>query len=206
MLKKISLFLALLMTSFVLGSCSGITMLSDSDADTYAKIHKRYIQMSSYCADVKITVLSNKTQKTYQAKQYCLLPDKMMLDFSEGLKIVFAGDKVNVISGENSEEFHASDDVNYLFVHEFFELYYRSQDTAVSAQNHDDGGSTFLETELINQTSHRYKAVLKINNKTLNPERLTVRDLGGNDVIYADFSSFLYNAKIAEEIFTDNGG
>lgn len=194
------------MMCLALSSCSGITMLSDSDADTYAKIHKRYIQMLSYCADVKITVLGNKTQKTYQAKQYYLSPDKMMLDFSGGLKIIFAGDKAKVISGENSEEFHASDDVNYLFVNEFFELYYRSQDTAVSTQNHDDGGSTFLETELINQTSHRYKAVLKVNNKTLNPERLTVRDLGGNDVICADFSSFLYNAKIAEEIFTDNGG
>ncbi|MBP3337322.1 MAG: hypothetical protein J6L59_02820 [Clostridia bacterium] len=205
-MKKISLFFTLLMMCLALSSCSGITMLSDSDADTYAKIHKRYIQMPSYCADVKITVLGNKTQKTYQAKQYYLSPDKMMLDFSGGLKIIFAGDKAKVISGENSEEFHASDDVNYLFVNEFFELYYRSQDTAVSTQNHDDGGSTFLETELINQTSHRYKAVLKVNNKTLNPERLTVRDLGGNDVICADFSSFLYNAKIAEEIFTDNGG
>ena len=204
-MKKLSFVLPVFLC-FLLCSCTKISLLSDNDAETGAKIHKRYMKMTSYSSDVKITVIGNKTEKIYQAKQYFVSPDKMMLDFSDGFKIILNGEKAYLINGDKKEEYKTKDELNYLFVNEFFSLYYRSMETAVSAQHHEGGDSTLFETELLNESAHRHTAILKINNKTLNPERLIVRDLGGKDVLYADFSSFLYNQKTDDNFLNVSGG
>ncbi len=192
------------MITFLFTSCESITILSDSDADIYAKIHNRYSKMESYTAEVTLTVISNKTEKTYKVKQGYLSPDKMVANFLDtGAKAIIKEKNVTLSYGENLVTLPASSDINYLFINEFFKMYYMSQSTALSVASHDRGSTTRLETELISPTSHRYKSVLTINNKTLNPERLSVCDMSGKDVLFADFHSFVYNDKIDENEFTN---
>lgn len=192
----------LLMICLVFASCSGITPLSDSDADIYAKIHKRYSKMTSYTSEVTICAKGNKTENIYTAKQYYISPDKMLTVFDDGLKILINGAASQVKMGDNEAVFSASDDIYYLFINEFFRLYYLSQDTALSVANHSAGSITRLTAYLPSAKASRYKLVLTINNKTLSPDRLSVCDAGGNEVLYADFKSFIINDKIDEEIFS----
>ena len=171
-------------------------MFTDSDADIHAKIHKRYSDMKSYAADVKITVKSNKTENVYTAKQFFSEPDTMSVEFNESGTLYLIKNGMAVLKkGENELSFPAANSINYLFINEFFKLYYTSQDTAITVSSDEVLSVTRLETELIGSTSKRNSAVLTVNNKTLSPERLVIYDFGKNPVIEVDFLSFIYNAK-----------
>lgn len=191
------------MTTLLLTSCKGVIMLTDSEADIYAKIHKRYAAMDSYTAEVTMTVKSNKTESSYRLRQQYLAPDKMSAELTDaGIKTIIDGDNAVVINGENATVIPAAGDINYLFVNEFFRLYYLSQETAVSVTSGStSGGVTRLETELIKPTAYRYRAIMTVSNQTLNPESLIITDMSGETVLRADFSSFIYNDKINGDHF-----
>lgn len=178
-------------------------MLSDKDAGIYEKIHKKYINLKSYSATVDLTVISNKTKKSYRVKQYMKEPDMMLIEYQDtGAKILIKDGRAFAKFAESQLILDADDDINYLFINEFLRLYYMSQETSLSVlSNSDDAGLTYMGTELTNPTAYRYRLVLAIDNKTLNPVRLSVCDMAGEDVMYADFKDFIYNDKLSDDCF-----
>lgn len=202
-MRKCKLVLLTLMISLLFSACKSIPMLTDSDADIYAKIHNRFSHMTSYSSEVTMTVISNKTENKYELKQYFKAPDKMAAVYCDyGTKYIITETGAHLSRGESSAIFPANDDVNYLFLNEFFKIYYLAQDTTLAVLNTEGGGSTILETELTTPTAYRYRARLTINNKTLSPMRLAICDMSGNDVLYADYKSFIYNDSIDDSIFS----
>lgn len=202
-MKSCKTFLLILTTIMLFSGCGGVQMLSDTEADVYAKIHRRYSEMKSYSATAEITFKSNKTENKYTVLQKYCAPNKMAAEITEtNTSYVVNDGKAAIKKGENSLNFQSAEDINYLFLNDFFKMYYMSQNTALTASTEAAGGVIRLETELVPVSALRCSAELTLNVKTLAPERLTVKDAGKNAVIIIDFKDFLYNAEIDEEVFS----
>lgn len=208
MCKRWALLLMLL-TLMITTGCSSPMHFNDSHMDIYKRIHHTYSRMTSYTAEVKLTVKSNKTENTYLLTQDVKVPHMSALTIKEpshmeGLKTVINGDKV-LIFAKNAEQkllLEAEQVPNALFVHEFFSLYYRSEETAIHVSTEEDSKTLLLETECSPQTAGAYKVTMLIDTKTLHPKTITVFDAGGNVRQMAEFLSFTYNPSLAEDIFT----
>ena len=208
MCKRWALLLMLL-TLMITTGCSSPMHFNDSHMDIYKRIHHTYSRMTSYTAEVKLTVKGNKTENTYLLTHEVKVPNMSAVTIKEpshmaGLKTVICGDKV-LISAKNAEqklltETEPMDDV--LLVNEFFSLYYRSEETAIHVSGEDDSKTLLLETECCPQTSDGYKATMLLDTKTLHPKTITVYDAGGNVRRMAEFLSFTYNPSLSEDIFT----
>ncbi len=208
MCKRLALFLVLL-TLMITTGCSSPMHFNDSHMDIYKRIHHTYSRMTSYTAEVKLTVKGNKTENNYLLTQEFKEPQMSAVTIKEpahmeGLKTVINGDKV-LIFAKNAEQkvFATAEQVpNVLFVHEFFSLYYKSEETAIHVSAEEDGKTLLLETECSPQTSGAYKVTMLLDTKTLHPKTITVFDAGGNVRQMAEFLSFTYNPSLQEDIFT----
>ncbi|MBQ9914858.1 MAG: hypothetical protein IJO50_01810, partial [Clostridia bacterium] len=89
-----------------------------------------------------------------------------------------------------------------LLLHDFFSLYYRSEDTALEVSSRTEtAGSILLETVCIPKESSRYRISLLCDTKSLEPKTLTVYDMGGNIRTKAEFSNFSYNPSFDSSVF-----
>ena len=166
--------------------------------------------MESYSAKVLLTVKGNRGDNVYELEQKVSKDNKMCScvlspDNIKGIKTVKNGDKVKVIyNGKEKHELEseASADLELSYVNNFFSLYYRSEETAVSVSaNSEKSATTLLETDLSDKSARRQKASMLIDNQTLSPKNITVYDMGGNVVFIAEFVEFKYNDKIDDKIF-----
>ena len=216
--KCVRLLAAILLTLMIipaLSGCKGTMNFSDADMDVYEKIHKRYNEMESYSAQVRLTVKSNKTEKTYLLRQYAKEPGKYRTEILEpesmkGLVTVQNGESVKLTKPDTDKVITApaEEELDYTFVNNFFKLYYKSEETAIDVVAGADGGAsgtTLLETELMPAEAHRKKATMLIDNKSLKPKNITVYDMGGNINMIAEFSDFVYNDNCKDEIFRIEG-
>ena len=102
MCKRWALLLMLL-TLMITTGCSSPMHFNDSHMDIYKRIHHTYSRMTSYTAEVKLTVKSNKTENTYLLTQDVKVPHMSALTIKEpshmeGLKTVINGDKVLIFA------------------------------------------------------------------------------------------------------------
>lgn len=208
------LFLLTLMISLFLSGCNGGVGFSDDDLGIYEKIHHYYSKMESYSARVRLTVRSNKTDNVYELEQSVKGSDKALSrilspDSIKGLETVRNGDKVTVRFGDSDKNelaVEASEDIDLSYVSNFFSLYYRSEETAVSVSSREENaGTTLLETDLPAESARRQKASMLVDNRTLAPKNITVYDMGGNVVFIAEFIEFVYNDKVEDKIFDITG-
>jgi len=96
----------MLLTLMITTGCSSPMHFNDSHMDIYKRIHHTYSRMTSYTAEVKLTVKSNKTENTYLLTQDVKVPHMSALTIKEpshmeGLKTVINGDKVLVRLAES---------------------------------------------------------------------------------------------------------
>ena len=208
MCKRFVLLGALLALMITTG-CSLPTQFNDSRMDIYKKIHHTYSRMTSYTAEVRVTVKGNKTENTYLLTHEVKEPNVSAITIKEpshlaGLKTVICGDKVLISAKNVGQELltETSPMNDVLLVNEFFSLYYRSEETAIHASTEEDSKTLLLETECSPQTSGAYKATMLLDTKTLHPKTITVFDAGGNVRRMAEFLSFTYNPSLSEDIFT----
>ncbi len=202
--------LALVLTLTILSGCAPEKTMSNSEAGVYSRLHKKFSQMESYSATVRLTVKSNKTENVYTMTQKVKLPDQAVMTLTEpqalsGLTTVFSGDAVSVSGPNGAEQISvpASEEPNDLFIHHFFSLFYRSEETAVSvAGTPENDGTILLETVAIPSAAKRYRLTLLCDIKKLEPRVLTVYDAGGNIRMIAEFSDFSFNPSLSPEIFS----
>lgn len=199
-----------LMIILIFGGCNANKKFSEDESGIYEKIHRYYNKMESYSAKVVLTVKGNRGENVYELEQKVAKNDKMLSsvlspDNVKGIQTVKNGERVKVIyNGKEKRELEseASADLDLSYVNNFFSLYYRSEETAVSVSANDKkGGTTLLETDLTDKSARRQKASMLVDNQTLAPKNITVYDMGGNVVFIAEFVEFRYNDKIDNEIF-----
>ena len=204
MCKKILILLTLMMSVFAFSACSAGGLLGDSDMDIYEKIHKYYLDMEGYSAKLSFTCCSNKTQNSYFAEQLAKAGGSFYTNVTPGDKsfsvtTVCDGKKIKTVFDGSDYALLVPNDktLGLLFVDSFFKTYYASEDTVLSV-NKDSGESkqTVLEVTLPEDQGSG-SISLTIDNKTLAPVSLMLKDFSGKTKVYAEFSEFKYNDKKA---------
>ena len=205
MCKKLCLIFLALMISLGAYGCA-IEHFSDRDMDIYEKIHKHYSKMNSYSAVFEFEVTSNKTEKQYTAIQKTLSPDKFYTNVqskNSGLAVttITNGNKTKTIT-EGSDYFvtvPTAEHLGLLFVNRFFSTYYGSEETALVVNRAATSHVTVLTTDLSALDTVYETATLTIDNKTLSPIELSLKDKEGTPLLCGTYKDFRYNDKTVEE-------
>ena len=209
MCKKLVLIVLTLMISLSAHGCA-VGYFSDRDMDIYEKIHKHYSNMNGYSAVFEFDVFSNKTERHYIANQKTLSPDKFYTKVkseNSGLSVttITNGKKTKTLT-EGSDYFvtvPTAEHLGLLFVNRFFSTYYGSEETALTVSRVKDGKVTVLETDLSALDTVYQTATLSIDNKTLAPVELTLKDEEGNTLLRGTYKDFKYNDKtLKDSIFS----
>lgn|GEM_PF-1146778 len=207
--RKFYVLSAIIFMLMISTGCVPHQIMGDADVDVYQKLHKKYSNMASYTATVQFTVKSNKTDNTYLVHQKVKKPDLALFSIAEpeelaGLVTVYNGHQVILHSGDEEPlSLTASHVMDDTFLHNFFSLYYQSEETVVSTQGGErDGSAILLKTMAVPTDAERHAISLLLDAKTLEPKMLTVYDVGGNIRMIAEFLEFCYNPPIEDEVFT----
>lgn len=202
--KLLCLLLTFLTLTIIPGCFSGMNF-SDDDMDIYKKIHKKYAYMKSYTAKAETTVYSGKTKSKYTVLQYTKEPKMYRTEFlSENEKaeliVVEKNGKISVSSLGSSLNFNSSDIYDCTFINNFFNLYYKSQQTAINVSAQKDSSFILLETDIFPVSKNAKKAVMMLD-RNANVQNIKIYDAGGNLYTETVFLEFNYNAEIQDELF-----
>lgn len=182
---------------------------SDKDMDIYEKIHKKYLKMESYSADLDMTVFSNKTQNRYFVSQKTSEPDKFytLVTDPDGLFSVTtitnsAVTKVTTDGSDYAITVPSNEYLDLLFVNNFLKAYYASEATSLTVDaSFIDSDKTTLSVETNYTDSSIKKVSLTFDNESLAPEAISV--FGENDTLLsiAKYENFKFNDNIDPSVF-----
>ena len=205
MCKKLALLILTLMISLSVCACG----ISDKDMDIYEKIHKNYLKMESYSADIDMTVFSNKTQNRYFVSQKTENPDKFYSRVTDpdGLFSVTTATKSGTtkVTADGSDyaiTIPADDCMSFLFVNNFLSAYYGSESTFLSV---DSTPAKNSKTTLIVDIDEPDSAILRVSmtfdNETCAPLNATVYGKNEQTLVSAVYENFKFNDKIDQSVF-----
>ena len=189
-------------------SCKG----SGVSHDNYKKIYDMYSNINSFTAEADITVKSNLTENTYTVKQHYLAPDNYKMEIVSpenlsGTGYSFCDGRINMQSSYGEVfalEDYVPEDRNYIFVNDFFEGYYKSEDAFVeTGRNSLNDECTVLKNVLSESNPYRYSQCMWISNKDFAPQKLVTYDMDNNEVITVNFKKFTINDDLTKDIFKE---
>ena len=195
-MKKIILPIILMMA---LTACSVVR----PELDTSRKIYNTFAGMQSYSAIVRLTTYSNNNTNTYEMKQYYKIPDKMRSE-SGGIITVINGERA-IIKGNGTSsplkfERLGVEDIDFMFLQNFFEAYYQGEDTvaSVSADN-----SELVTLNVDTGLSNQYKAEVKLvlNTAQMKPVSLEIKGRDGKTYSKIEYTEFKINPELGDELF-----
>ncbi len=206
MCKKLTCIILTLMISLSVCACG----FSDKDMDIYEKIHKKYLKMETYSADLDMTVFSNKTQNRYFVSQKTCEPDKFctLVTDPDGIFSVAtitngAVTKVTTDSSDYAITVPSNEYLDLLFINNFLKAYYASEATSLNVDTSlVKGNKTTLSVETNIPDSTIKKVSLSFDNETLAPDTISV--FGENDtlLVNAKYENFKFNDNIDLSVFS----
>lgn len=185
---------AILMTS--LCSCGRKT-----EHDHYREIYKRYNDLHSFSATVEVTVQNSQGKSAYTAEQKYKAPDWFEVTFIRpqslsGSGYVFDGETVLLKSGfGHTEEIQnaALSVAGSVSVADFFEEFYKSEETSVLTESCVTGNQTCLNCFLPGKNKKRFRQSLWIDNDTYLPIRLETYGIDEKPTVTVEFCDFVRN-------------
>ncbi|MBO5955534.1 MAG: outer membrane lipoprotein carrier protein LolA [Clostridia bacterium] len=177
--------------------------------DVYEEIYERYYNMKSFSAVAEVTVKSDKTENRYVVKQLYEAPDSFLIRVVEpkeleGSGVSLQGDQMILNSGfGHNEAFGGKLSAGHgvLFVSDFFETYFKSEETSVSAATSKGDSVTVLECFLGGKNEKRFMQKLWIDNETFLPLKLETYDINQNPSVTVSFREFQRNYEIDPKNF-----
>ena len=167
---------------------------------------KNYIlNISSYEAQIEVTVNSNKNTNKYILKQSCVMPDVFTQEVLEpenikNLKTVYDGKTLKI---ENTrlnltkiyEEYeHIAN--NILFLSIFIENYKNDENSNIKMENED----IVLECKTKNDNKYQNSQKLYVSKSTGMPIKMEIKDINQNTIVYILYNEIKINSTKKEDI------
>ncbi len=177
--------------------------------EPYKEIYKRYSHIESFYAAVSVTVISDKGESRYSARQFFEAPDKyaFFVDAPEAVagSGYVAKDGQFTLKSGTGDTFESRvafpNSKNCMFISDFFEEYYKSEETSLAANEGFANDKVLMECYIPGKDKNRFKQSLAIDKKTYLPIVLTTYDVDGKAVVKVEFHDFKRNADIDQKIF-----
>ena len=190
----------LMIMMLILGGCSKPAM---PQLDTSKRIYNTFAGMQSYSAIVRLTTYSNNNTNTYEMKQYYKTPDKMRSE-SGGVITVINGERATIKGNGASSPLKMErlgvEDSDFMFLQNFFEAYYRNEDTVASVSADDSELVTLsVDTGLSNQ--YKAEAKLVLDTAQMKPVSLEIKGRDGKTYSKIEYTEFKINPELGDELF-----
>ncbi|WHH58095.1 hypothetical protein [Petroclostridium sp. X23] len=205
-MKRCKYFLLLLTLMTILCSCGN----NDEIADTYTRIYEKYKDIESYKCEMFMNITSNRTVRQYRLKQYYKAPDNYKVEMLEpeevkGLVTVYSSGNVTTLHPEIKGKFTLLNfnpiGESYVFLPDFFEAYYKSEKTSVTASGEKEGRYTLLKADIPGSSIYRFSQSLWIENKLLLPHRMEIYDINNKPVISIRFIDIEFDVPFEDQVF-----
>lgn len=159
------------------------------------------LNISSYEAEVAVTIESNKNNNKYVMKQQYIAPNlskQTILEPSniEGIQIVYDGEnlqinnsKLNLNKIYENYEYIAS---NVLCLESFIQDYIKSKEEN-NTKRYEENGEYVLETKIQINNQYRENKKLYIDKNTGKPTKLLVQDINEKTVVYILYNEIKIN-------------
>ncbi|MDO4743972.1 MAG: hypothetical protein Q4A86_01130 [Clostridia bacterium] len=204
MKKSIIVAFAALILMMSLCSCG-----EKSQHGIYQEIYKRYNNLESFYAAAEITVRSDKTESVYMVRQFYENPDKFSLvvdspEEAAGSGYTAKDGKFLLKSGFGHTAECAvafPEERNTVFLCDFFEEYYKSEETFVETSGTLSGNTITMTCFIPGKNEERFMQSLKIDSKTYLPLVLETYDIDKKPVVTVRYGEFKRNCDIDEKIF-----
>ena len=177
--------------------------------DAYAEIYKRYNEMKTFYAHVEIVVKNARTENVYEAKQYYAAPNRFSIEFEKpeelsGSGYSFNDGKIRLKSGIGKEEklsaAYKMEDSS-IFITDFLEAYYKSEDAFVETSSDGEGEITVFNRYTGDGNRSFFKQRLSFDNNTFLPIRLETFDVDGNPTVTVIYKEFKRDCEIDNKVF-----
>lgn len=211
-MKRKTLIICVALVAALLTACQGggESAAAGSANSSYEKIQKKLVGLETYQSEATVTYKSNKGANVYDTLQQCKIDGKYRIEvtgpknvagnvtLSDGKSISQFNPK---ISGKISVGVKENPERSEIFLTSFIRNYLSSQEVSVSVGSFGEGKCTVLEAVV--PGSHPYLATEKlwVDNKTLNPVKLTVYDPDNGERIVVNFKTFDYNIPLEDSLF-----
>lgn len=177
--------------------------------NVYEKLYNCYNNMNSFKAKVAVTSYSNNSENKYILLQQYKYPDKTRSEYvtQEGVTniTVISGDSGKIISdyGNNPVILEKTDiaEKDYLMLNTFFNIYYSSEETAVTTSGGSKNREITLTAETGSSNKYRKSVELTVDCDSLNPKELKVYDDDKKLRLKVEYLEFELNPDINDDIF-----
>ena len=173
------------------------------------EIEEYILNISSYDANIEITVESNKNTNQYIIEQQYTAPNiskQTVIEPSniEGLQTIYNGDTLTIqnskINASTIYEHYPYLADNYLWLNSFIEDYKKAKqngDTKLIEEN----GIVIMETKVQSQENqYAYNKVLTVDRKTGKPTKLSIEDINKKCTVYILYNEITVNGLQKEEV------
>lgn len=176
----------------------------------YGNAHDMLLNLNSYETMATVKYISNKTDNEYLTNQKARKTGEYKIEVISPEKIsgtitIFDGDMIYQYNPKNGGEvFMTTSDTierSSLFLTDFIKNYMTSLDSAVQVGTFKGGKSTIFETIIPGGNDHFAKQKLYVNSETLQPEKLTLNNKDGVELIIVEYRDFEYNKEFVDEEF-----
>jgi len=163
------------------------------------------LNISSYEAEIEVTVNSNKNTNKYILKQSCVMPDAYMQEVIapeniKNIKTIYDGKNLKI---ENSrlnlskiyEEYEPIISSN-LFLSTFIENYKKDSNASINTKNDE----IILECKVNSENKYQSKQKLYISKNTGLPTRIEIKDINQNEAVYILYNEIKINSASRESI------
>ncbi len=204
MKKSIFAVLAAFILATSLAGCG-----EKSPQDAYREIYSRYNHMKSFYAAATVRVISDKGESEYSVRQFYEEPDKFAFFVDSPENVAGSGyvakDGQFTLKSGTGDSFASRiafpDSKNCMFICDFFEEYYKSEETAVTADNGLIEDKIVMQCYTADRNPNRFMQSLTVDTKTFLPIMLATYNAENKPVIEVEFHDFKRNADIDEKIF-----
>jgi len=172
---------------------------------TVEDIKDYILNISSYEAEIEVTVNTNKNTNKYILKQNCVMPDiftqevikpeniKNLKTIYDGKTLKIENTKLNLTKIYEEYENIAN---NTLFLSTFIENY-KNDDGATLKTNNEE---IILECSVQNNNKYQEKQILYISKSTGMPIRMEIKDFNKNTSVYILYNEIKINSTKKEDI------
>ena len=159
------------------------------------------LNISSYEAEVEVTIESNKNTNKYVIKQEYIAPNlsrQTILEPSniEGIQIIYDGEKLQINNSKlnlskiyENYEYVAN---NALCLESFIQDYIKNKEEN-KVQRYEENGEYVLETKVQTNSQYRENKKLYIDKNTGKPTKLLVQDINEKTLVYILYNEIRIN-------------
>lgn len=205
----VSVIVTIILYFFFKNANKNLNMGNNLNNKTLQEIEEYILNISSYRAEIEVTVESNKNKTKYLLSQDYVSPNiekQVVKEPSniQGLETIYDGNKLTVYHSKLNlttiyENYPYLTD-NFLWLHSFIEDYRNAKANGKKTKLYEENNQVIMEVEVSNNTPYIANKKLIIDRLTGNIQQLIVQDKNQKNLVYILYKEIKMNSLKKEEV------